>query len=255
MTKKIIITGATSGIGRALTLHLASLGHSIIAIGRNQVALDELTSSLPERITTITADITKTEDRLKVKQALSPDDKGLYLVHNAGIAIPTLLKDISEKEWDQHYLINTKAPVFLTQQLIPHLKNGGRVLHISTGLAHFTLPGFSAYGVTKAAFYMLKEFCNTELLDHDIAFGSVMPGVVDTPIQDKIRNADLPVADMFKGFKERDELLSPEVVAKFLAWLLFETDKQDYVKGDWDIYDASHHKCWAKAGDIKQRQN
>lgn len=255
MTKKIIITGATSGIGKALTLHLASQGHSIIAAGRNQTALDELTHSFPDQITAIAADLTKEEDRLKVKHALSPDEHGVYLVHNAGLANPALLQDLSEKEWDQHYLINIKTPVFLTKLLLPHLKSGGRVLHISTGLAHRTLPGFSAYGITKAALYMLKEYCNTELSEQDIAFGSVMPGVVDTPMQDNIRNTKFPSVDVFNRFKEHDELLTPDVVAKFLTWLLFAVDKKDFIEGDWDVYDASHHQLWAKKGDIKVRQN
>ena len=69
-----------------------------------------------------------------------------------------LFEDISENEWDQHYLVNLKAPVFLTQLLLPHLKNGGRVLNVSTGLAHKSMVAMSAYGISKGGLFMLKEY-------------------------------------------------------------------------------------------------
>ena len=66
------------------------------------------------------------------------------------------------------FLVNLKALFFITKLLRPYLKNGGRVLHVSTGLAHQALPGFVAYGVSKAAFLMLKEYCNAELMEDGI---------------------------------------------------------------------------------------
>lgn len=258
MTKTIIITGASSGIGKVLALCLAHSGNNIIAVGRNKATLDELRHADPERITPVVADITKSESRLKIKEALLPNACGVYLVNNAGIAVPTLLADLSEEEWDQHYLVNTKAPVFLTKLLLPHLQNGGRVLNISTGLAHNALPGFSAYGVSKAALYMMKEYYNIELYDQDIAFGSAMPGVVDTPIQEHIRSTSVtkfPAVGLFQGFKQRNELLAPATAAKFLAWLLMETDKEQFMNDNWDIYDNSHHQHWSQAGEINPRMN
>ncbi len=256
MPKTIIITGASSGIGKALALYLSQSGHKVIAVGRNKEALEKLARLNPENTKIVVADITKTEDRVKIKNALQPDESGIYLVHNAGIAIPALLTDLTEEEWDQHYLVNTKAPVFLTQLLLPHLENGGRILSVSTGLAHGTLPGFSAYGVSKAALYMLKEYCNIELNDRDIAFGSAMPGVVDTPIQEHIRSTSalkFPAVELFQGFKKRDELLDPLTAAKFLAWVLADTHKEQFKKGEWDIYDPLHQAHWASGCELKKR--
>jgi len=256
MQKTIVITGASSGIGRALAEHLASLNHHVIAVGRNQKALAVLKTKYPTNVDEVIADLTNKNDWLKIKNALNPKDQGIFLVHNAGIAIPAFLADISEEEWDRHFLINTKAVVFLTKLLLPRLKNGGRVLNVSTGLVHQALPAFAAYGVSKAATYMWKEYSNAELNDQDLIFGSAMPGVVDTPIQENLRSYDtekIPTAALFKSFWKKNELLAPITAAKFLSWLLFRTNKEEFIKGDWNIYDSSHHQYWANPDEIKQR--
>lgn len=252
MAKTIVITGASSGIGKALALHLATSGHKIIAVGRNAAALAELSQAVPDHIIPVVADLTKSDDLSKIQRALSPDDKGIYLVHNAGVGVPSLLKDMTEEAWDQHYLVNTKAPVFLTKLLLPQLKDGGRVLNISSGMAHFPIAGFSAYGISKAALLMMKEFFNTELKAQGILFGSAMPGVVDTPIQDKIRAMSItrfPAVGLFQGFKDKNELLAPETAAKFLAWLLLETSNEEFCKDDWRIDKGDHLKYWADDSD------
>src|SRR5690606_15817546 len=141
---------------KALAQHLASLGHNVIATGRNEKALKELQQLSPDNIRVVVADIANPTERSKISDALTYNERGIYLVHNAGIAIPSTLTSLTEDSWDNHHLTNLKAPIFLTQQLLPHLKQSGRVLHISTGLAHHVLAGFTAYGCTKAAFYMLK---------------------------------------------------------------------------------------------------
>jgi len=257
MSQTIVVTGASSGIGKALSKQLASLGHFVIATGRNEASLESLRKLYPEKIQTVQADLTRSNDLEKIVHALPNQDKTIYLVHNAGIASPQLLDDLTEENWNQHYLTNERAVIFLTQQLLPYLKPGGRVLNISTGLAHRALKGFAAYGISKAAIYMWKEYANIEFKERGISFGSVMPGIVDTPIQDKIRHADakrIPVIDMFKGFAERHELLDATVVAKFIAWLLLDSPSEEFIKGDWDIYDQSHHHFWAQECDIKMRK-
>jgi benzil reductase ((S)-benzoin forming) len=256
MKKTIIITGASSGIGKSLAEYLASLQHHVIAVGRNQIALEELKQLYPENIKIVVADINNKDDQLKIKEALDLKETGIFLVHSAGIATPRLLSEITEEEWDQHYLTNVRSPLFLTKLLLPYLKNGGRVLNVSTGLAHTPLTAMSAYGVSKSALFMLKEYFNVEL-KNSIAFASAMPGVVDTPIQMNLRSCDsgdFPAVELFKGFYSRGELLHPRTAAKFLSWLLLDVESEKFIKGDWDIYDKSHHAGWAKPGEVIPRQ-
>ena len=257
-TRTVVVTGASAGIGRALAMHLASLDHNVIAVGRNEASLLSLQNSNADKITAVVADVTKSDDLLKIKSAIKIDTQGLILIHNAGVAEPQLLEGLSEEHWDKHYATNTKAPIFLTKLLMPFLENGGRVLTLSTGLAHSPMAAMSAYGVSKAAIYHWKEFCNVELASHGVLFGSVKPGVVDTRVQESLRNYDssaFPAANVFKGFHDRGELLAPDTVAKFLAWLVIKADDDAFTKGDWDIYDLSHRELWANPGEIKDRES
>lgn len=255
MTKTLIITGASSGIGRALAKHLASLGNNVIAVARRKKELEELQSLYPQNIQIVTADITQEEGRIRVKQALPANAAGIYVVHNAGIALANLLGELSEEEWEKHYKINVTAPFLLTKILLPHLKNGGRVLHISTSLAHNPLAGVAAYGTSKAALYMLKEYCNAEFNDQGIYFGSVLPGAVNTPIQEKIRSygpEQFPSVKTFQDFLKHGELLSPETVSKFITWLLLNVEANQFIADEWNIYDTSHHKHWSLPGEVVQ---
>ena len=255
--KKIIITGANSGIGMALAEHFSLLGHHVVAVARSQGALEKLQHSFASTLTIVIADVTKQDDRLKIKISLSSEDTGVLLVHCAGIAIPRLLAEITEQEWDQHYFTNTKAPLFINQILLPHLKNGGRVLTVSSGLAHTPSLAMAAYGISKAALLMTKEYLNSEFGSQDIHFASAMPGVVDTPIQTYLRSCDskrFPAVGAFHGFFQRGELLQPTTAAKFLAWLLLNVDNEQFTRGDWNIYDVSHHHYWAQPGEVIQRK-
>ncbi len=254
--KTIVITGASSGIGNALAKHLASLKYNVIATARNKVALEELQASSPTHIKIVVGDITTRKIHLEIKEALANSEQPIILVHNAGIAIPQLFSEMTEELWDQHYLINTRSPIFLTKLLLPYLKNGGRVLNISTGLAHTPMGAMSAYGVSKAALFFWKEFCNIELKNQGISFGSVMPGIVNTDMQARIRASDsekFPNVDLFKGFYQRHELLSPQIVAKFLTWLILQADDEAFMKGDWNVYDKFHHIHWASPGEKIER--
>ena len=83
----------------------------------------------------------------------------------------------------------------------------------------------------------------------EVAFTSVMPGIIDTDMQGLIRQANEMDEDklaFFKRLKEKHQLLHPDTVASFLCWLLLDVDKMLYVSKEWDIYDEAHHPLWLK---------
>ncbi len=249
MLKSVVITGAGTGIGKALSVALAKQGCSIIGIGRHLATLEATQKTHPDRIKIIQADLTKPEDRKQVVENILELNQHISLIHNAGTIEPLcLLSDIQLKDWKNTFELNVEAPLFLTQGLLPCLK-GGRVLHISSGLAHYARSGMGVYCVTKAALYMLYQCCKKELDAYNICVGSVMPGVVDTPMQAVICETPLehlPGVQDFISLKETQKLVSPEVVADFLKWLLLDTSDDEFTRDEWDISDRSHHKEWLK---------
>ena len=94
---------------------------------------------------------------------------------------------------------------------------------------------------------MLYKVLSSELATDGIVVGSARPGVVDTPMQDLIREQDeynLPDVSRFRVMKEQGSLVSPEDVAKFLDWLLHETDDVEFSEKEWDIRDDESLYRW-----------
>lgn len=245
----VLITGASSGIGKSVAVKAARLGHDVIAVGRRHDALIATQQEVPNKIHIISADIAEEGARQRVVEAVVTYAKPFYVLHNAGIANPmAMLGDIPLADWRYQMAVNLEAPCFLTQALLPQL-SGGRVMHVSSGLAHHPLPGVSSYCLSKAALYMLYQCLREELKDRDIAVGSMNPGPVDTGMQIQLRQADaskLPVVELFINMKQQGQLLPPAIVADFILWLFFEVSKEQFSAKEWDVRDTTHHHQWLK---------
>lgn len=238
MQNLIIITGASGGIGRALSQHLAERGLDVLAIGRRLDALEETASANPERITPLSADVASSEGRQKIVDSIPANAKIVALVHNAGVLQPlALLEEISVDQWRNIAAVNIEAPLFLTQALLDRLSDA-RVLHLSSGLAHWPMAGVGAYCMTKAALYMLYQCYNQEFAERDTVVGSVMPGIVGTEMNVKLRGNALTQQI------GAQPVVAPETVAAFLSWLVVDVDKQQFAAQEWDIYDTAHHQHW-----------
>jgi len=239
-----IVTGGGSGIGRALAVALAARGKSVLIIGRHEETLAQ-TAGLSPLIDYFCADVSLPDGRQQIKSRLQSVSVIHGLIHNAGIIDPiSPAVDIDEASWRTCMATNVEAPLFLTQLLIDKLSHG-RVLNISSGAAHVPIASWAAYCVSKAALSMLTRCWQTE--STDVAFASVMPGIVDTNMQVKIRASKYTAPDkleFFKRLKQNNRLVSPTTVADFLCWLLLDIDTSTYVSKEWDIYNTSHHSAW-----------
>jgi NAD(P)-dependent dehydrogenase (short-subunit alcohol dehydrogenase family) len=88
--------------------------------------------------------------------------------------------EVTEDDFDLMMNAHLKAPFFLSQKLLPMMKDGGRVINISSGLARFSLPGFSAYATMKGAVEILTRYMAQELGSRGIAVNVVAPGAIET---------------------------------------------------------------------------
>lgn len=242
-----IITGGGSGIGQALAIALADCQQTVLIIGRREHALQATAQHAPHLIKCFSADLAQPTERHRCIQYIRQFPTLSGLVHNAATIEPIIaLADIQESAWQQAQAINLDAPLFLTQALLPQLTQG-RVLHIGSGAAYFPIVGWGSYCVFKAALAMLTRCWQAE--STDIAFASVMPGIIDTDMQAIIRASQQMAEDkhaFFMRLKQQQQLLSVATVARFLCWLLLEVDSSTYQAQEWDIYDKTHHLHWLR---------
>ncbi len=248
MKKHILITGGGTGIGRALAERFADKDWRVTIVGRRSELLEEVAQKYPDKITFISADVGKIQDRQKIVA----EAKGTLdlLVHNAAVLGPVgpILAQ-SPEDWRTHMAINVEGPLFLTQALLPNLVENSRVVHISSGAAHQGIPGWGLYCTSKAALFMLGQLLKDELVQRNIWFGSVRPGIVDTPMQEEIRALkpeSFPMVEQFRQYKATGALVTSELVAQYLEWILLEVSGPQLGEREWDIRDTEWQSAWQK---------
>jgi len=236
-TGLVVITGASSGIGRAMAQRMASQGQTVVAIGRRAVPLEALAASAPD-IEACVADVATEGGQAAIVAAVSQRPVR-WLIHNAGVLEPVgplLSQDAAAIRGS--LAINLEAPIALTRQLLPVMESGGRILHVSSGAAHRALAGWGAYCISKAGLYMAYEVLRQELDGTGVAIGTLRPGVVDTPMQTLIREQsieDFPAVERFRALKGAGELSDPVDVAAFMEQVLSLSDTEYFSRGEWDI--------------------
>lgn len=239
-----IVTGGGSGIGQSLALALALREQPVLIVGRREQPLLE-TARQSSYIEPFVADLSTESGRSKLIEYIPSDQNINALINNAGLIEPIApIRDIKLSDWHQAMATNLDAPLFLTQGLYSRLENG-RVLNIGSAVAYFPVEGWAAYCVSKAALSMLTR--SWQLESQKVTFASVMPGIIDTPMQATIR-ASSKMDEAQRGFyqklKDQHRLVSSETVGTFLCWLLMDTSNETYASKEWDIYDRSHHDLW-----------
>jgi NAD(P)-dependent dehydrogenase (short-subunit alcohol dehydrogenase family) len=189
--KIALITGASRGLGKSTALALAKKGigaivtyHSneaeakavvsqIEAMGGKAVALQLDTGN----IKTFDAFVAQVQQSLQSTWQTEQFD---LLVNNAGIGIYTPFTEVTEDEFDQLLNIHFKGVFFLTQKLLPLLKDSGRIVNLSTGLTRFITPTCATYASMKGAIEVLTRYLAKELGHRQITVNAVAPGAIAT---------------------------------------------------------------------------
>jgi NAD(P)-dependent dehydrogenase (short-subunit alcohol dehydrogenase family) len=186
-----IITGASRGLGKSMALHLAQQGHDIILTyhSKREEALQVVAAieQLGRKAATLPLDVaqshTFTAFAGQIAQLLQ--DKWQrkdvdFLVNNAGIGIHVPFMETTEEQFDQLTNIHLKSTFFLSQKLLPLIKDGGRIINVSSGLARFSLPGFAAYAAMKGGIEVLTRYMAKELGARQIRVNVIAPGAIET---------------------------------------------------------------------------
>jgi len=209
-TRIAIVTGGSRGLGRNTVLSLAQRGvGSIFTYNASREEADkvvDLAAEAGSRAVALQLDVGQAStfdvfaDRVRETLAELGAERFDYLVNNAGISHHASIEKTTEEEMDTLYRVNFKSVFFLTQKLLPLIKDGGRIVNLSSGLSRIIVPGSAPYGALKGAVDVLTRYQAKELGARRITVNAVAPGAIQTDFSGGMvrdnPNLNQQVADM-----------------------------------------------------------
>jgi len=186
-----LVTGASRGLGCSEAIKLAEQGiHLIITYKDNESQAHEVVNqieALGSRAVALRLDVADSksfgafaESVKRVLDDIWQREQFDYLVNNAGIGIMASFAETTEDQFDLLVNIHLKGTFFLTQKLLPLLKDSGRIINTSSGLARFTFPGYAAYAVMKGGIEVMTRYMAKELGSRGIIVNTIAPGAIET---------------------------------------------------------------------------
>ena len=236
--KTILITGASSGIGRATAIECSKLGAKCVLTARNEERLQATLAAMEgEGHSIIVADLANMQDVEKLANEAPALDG---LVNNAGISLIRLISFIKESDLDTMFKTNTFAPVMLTKMLLKKkkIKNEGSIVFISSLAAMDAGLGNAVYGMTKSAIKSFSEYCALEFAPKQIRANSVHPGMVQTEMVEGLPHSSEDL-DNDKNKYPLKRYGNPKEIAWGIIYLLSDATK--WITGTQLIIDGGVH--------------
>ena len=245
--KSAIVTGATSGLGRATAVRLARDGFQILAVGRDAEALASVTADIKAAGGTAAAcvaDVTSDDAPQRIVDAALAAHGGIdALVNAAGIIASGSVMDTTDDGWDTMMNINVRAPFRLLRQAASSLiARKGAVVNVSSVAGLRAFPGIASYAVSKAAVDQLTRVAALDLAPHGVRINAVNPGVVVTNLH---RRGGMDQAK-YAEFLEKSQTTHPlgragkaEEIADLIAFLL--SPASAWMTGDTISVDGGRH--------------
>jgi NAD(P)-dependent dehydrogenase (short-subunit alcohol dehydrogenase family) len=222
--KTVLVTGASSGIGRAVAVECARVGARLVISGRNQERLDE-TMAMMKAVSSVdhvafAADVTDAAQLSQLVQAAGEVDG---VVHAAGISSVAPMRMLRQSAMQNTLDNNLLAPMLLTQQLMykKSLRNGASLVFLSSIAAHTATLGLSPYAASKAALEGMIRPLALELAPRGMRANALAPGIVDTPMvnrDDDLMDAQRKLYPLGLG--------KPEDVAYAAIYLLSDASRK-----------------------------
>ncbi|MEV6288839.1 SDR family NAD(P)-dependent oxidoreductase [Streptomyces sp. NPDC004059] len=195
-----VVTGGSSGIGRAITRALARAGASVVVAARTKERLEETVDELTAdgcRAAWITADLsTRHGVRAAAEEAAGAFGEPDILVNSAGVNLRPPMGELGEDVWDTTMAVNLEAPFLLGQRFGPGMaeRGFGRIIHITSQQAHRAFVQSGAYGVSKGALESLARSQAEAWSPYGVTVNTLVPGFVMTPLNQRLSSDPEKVA-------------------------------------------------------------
>ncbi|MFS0556654.1 SDR family oxidoreductase [Brevibacillus sp. 179-C9.3 HS] len=228
--KIALVTGASRGIGRGIALRLAQDG-ALVAVhyGKRQSEAEGVVREIEQsggQAFSIGADLRTLggirdlfgtlDDELQKRTGGNRFD---ILVNNAGIGQILTLEEATEESFDEVMNINVKAPLFVTQQALPRLKDGGRIINISSFVTRAASPSVFTYSVSKGAVNTLTQALAKQLGSRHITVNAILPGIINTEMNAGTLQNNPDGQKYAAGLSTFNRWGEPEDVADIAAFL------------------------------------
>ncbi|MGE4132936.1 MAG: SDR family oxidoreductase [Bdellovibrionales bacterium] len=183
----ILISGASTGIGRASAVHLARKGHDVWAGVRSKKSLEEIQKLNVQGLRPVYLDVTKEDSIINCVSEIKKGSGTLHgLVNNAGIAVGGPVEAVPLEDWRHQFEVNVFGQIRLTQECLPLLRESkGRIVNTSSIAGRLASPFLGPYAASKFAFEAVSDSLRRELKRRGVHVSVVEPGPIATPIWEK----------------------------------------------------------------------
>jgi NAD(P)-dependent dehydrogenase (short-subunit alcohol dehydrogenase family) len=233
--KRILLTGASAGIGRATAITLVNAGHRVVGVGRDAARLDAVRAAAGEAFTPLALDLVEDDaPALAVERAITRMGSIDTLIVAHGIAEHAWIDGLDGALLDRHYRANLRAPLLLTRAFVERAARPATVIFVTSTLAHRPAPSTTAYAASKAGLLAAAKALAVELHPMGIRVATLSPGLIDTEMLHPVRLAPGESMPEGKALEDRREeqrlhlealpplgrLGRPEEVARGVLFLL-----------------------------------
>jgi len=210
MNKTIMITGATSGFGKAIAVRFAKNGFNIIVTGRRKERIDILEAELLTygkiKVLSLNFDVRNQNEVSSVIDSIPDEWKAIdILINNAGLAVGLgHIDDGVIDDWDRMIDTNVKGLLYVTRAVTPHMvaRNSGHIFNIGSIAGKDTYENGNVYCATKAAVDMLSKAMRIDLLKHNIRVTHIAPGMAETEFSlVRFKGDEERAKAVYKGFE------------------------------------------------------
>lgn len=222
ITKKVLITGAGSGIGRALAIEAAQKGYELILVGRTSSTLEETRVQCgAQNATCVVADVITADGRALIVDAVGESLD--ILINNAGVLSVGHLADMADTDLERMTTTNLVAPMALTRDLLPALRTSkGRIVNIGSVFGDIAYPFFASYSATKFGLRGFSDAMRRELSGVDIGVTYIAPRATHTAAESEFSALVKPL----------DMTLDTAEVVAMQAWdAILKGKRESFPKG------------------------